>query len=402
MKRRSVLGLGVSLALLQTGCATDPARQAWEQQFDAFMHDGLARTETPGMGVAVVRGEQTLFARGYGWADIDAGRKADANTAFHTASVSKLVTATAVMLLLEQGAFQLDDKVAAYLDFPLMHPKFPDAPITFRHLLSHTSGISDAVYDKTTAFAVQGDPRLPLRDFVKGYLSRGGAWYDAELSFAARPGTEWRYSNVGVALLGYLVGRLNPDSLDVHTQEQLFEPLGMDHTSWSLAGLPRRTVVAQPYAPREAGVQVLPPVGYPDWPAGLLRSSAQDFARFLAIFSNGGRVDGHRYLQDSTLQLFFAPQEASLPPAELAARQALMWIMRDVDGTPLATMSGNDPGAASIVCVDRASKTAVLAFANVSADKEFRTFQKEVVRRLLAHGGSGAPAKRAAARQAFV
>ena len=367
MKRRSVLGLGVSLALLQTGCATDPARQAWEQQFDAFMHDGLARTETPGMGVAVVRGEQTLFARGYGWADIDAGRKADANT-----------------------------------DFPLLHPQFPDVPITFRHLLSHTSGISDAVYDKTTAFAVQGDPRLPLRDFVKGYLSRGGAWYDAELSFAARPGTEWRYSNVGVALLGYLVGRLNPDSLDVHTQEQLFEPLGMDHTSWSLAGLPRRTVVAQPYAPREAGVQVLPPVGYPDWPAGLLRSSAQDFARFLAIFSNGGRVDGHRYLQDSTLQLFFAPQEASLPQAELAARQALMWIMRDVDGTPLATMSGNDPGAASIVCVDRASKTAVLAFANVSADKEFRTFQKEVVRRLLAHGGSGAPAKRAAARQAFV
>ncbi|MEG1116582.1 MAG: serine hydrolase, partial [Janthinobacterium sp.] len=132
---------------------------------------------------------------------------------------------------------------------------------------------------------------------------------------------------------------------------------------------------------------------YPDWPAGLLRSSANDFARFLAIFSNGGRVDGHRYLQDSTLQLFFAPQEASLPQAELAARQALMWIMRDVDGTPLATMSGNDPGAASIVCVDRASKTAVLAFANVSADKEFRSFQKEVVLRLLAHGRSGAPAK---------
>ncbi|PHV15259.1 hypothetical protein CSQ90_19805 [Janthinobacterium sp. BJB303] len=393
MKRRSVLGLGVSLALLQTGCAIDPARQAWEREFDAFMHDGLARTETPGMGVAVVRGEQTLFARGYGWADIGAGRKADANTAFHTASVSKLVTAAAAMQLLEQGAFQLDDKVAAYLDFPLMHPKFPDVPITFRHLLSHTSGISDAVYDKTTAFAVQGDPRLPLRDFVKGYLSRGGAWYDAELSFAGRPGTEWRYSNVGVALLGYLVGRLNPDSLDVLTQEQLFDPLGMDNTAWSLAGLPRRAVVAQPYAHGEAGVQALPPVGYPDWPAGLLRSSAHDFARFLAIFSNGGRVDGHRYLQDSTLQLFFAPQEASLPPAELAARQALMWIMRDVDGTPLATMSGNDPGAASIVCVDRASKTAVLAFANVSADKEFRTFQKEVVRRLLAHGGSGAPAK---------
>ena len=392
MKRRSVLGLGVSLALLQTGCATDPARLAWETEFDGFMRDGLARTETPGMSVAVVRGEQTIFARGYGWADIQAGKKADANTVFHVASVSKLVTATAIMMLLEQGAFQLDDKVAAYLDFPLMHPKFPDVPITFRHLLSHTSGISDAVYEKTTAFAVQGDPRLPLRDFVKGYLSRGGAWYDADVSFAARPGTEWRYSNVGIALLGYLVGRLNPDGLDAFAQEHLFEPLGMDSTAWNLAGLPRRAVVAQPYAHKEAGLQVLPPVGYPDWPAGLLRSSAHDFARFLAIFSNGGRVDGHRYLQDATLQLFFAPQAAPVVPADSSVRQALVWLLRDVDGKPLATHSGGDPGAASVVCVDRASRTAVLAFANVSADKEFRSFQKEVVLRLLAHGGSGAPA----------
>ena len=386
MKRRSVLGLGVSLALLQTGCATDPARLVWEKEFDAFMQDGLARTETPGMGVAVVRGDNTLFARGYGWADIAAGKKADANTVFHLASVSTLVTATAAMMLLEQGAFQLDDKVAAYLDFPFMHPKFPDVPITFRHLLSHTSGISDAVYEKTATFAVQGDPRLPLRDFVKGYLSRGGAWYDADLSFAARPGTEWRYSRVGIALLGFVVGRLHPDGLDVFTHDRLFEPLGMDSTAWSLAGLPRRAVVATPYAHKEPGVQALLPTGYPDWPAGLLRSSANDFARFLAIFSNGGRVDGHRYLQEATLQLFFAPQDASLPPGELAARQALGWLLRDVDGTPLAAMSGNDPGAAAIVGVDRASRTAVLAFANVSADKEFRTFQREVVRRLLAHG----------------
>ena len=392
MKRRSVLGLGVSLALLQTGCATDPANVAWENEFDAFMHDGLARTETPAMAVAAVRGGDTVFARGYGWADIQGGRKADADTAFHAAGVSQLVTATAIMMLLEQGGFGLDDKVAAYLDFPLMHPKFPDIPITFRHLLSHTSGISDAVYDKTRAFAVDGDPRLPLRDFLKGYLSRGGAWYDADLSFAARPGTEWRYSRVGIALLGYLAGRLNPDGLDALSDNLLFEPLGMRHTAWNLAGLPRRASVALPYAHKEPGLQLLPPVGYPDWPAGLLRTSAHDFARFLAIFSNGGKAGGERYLHEATLQTFFAPQPATLPPTEMAARQALAWVLRDVDGTPLATLSGNDPGAATVVCVDRASKTAVLAFANIGADKELRTFQKEVLRRLLARAGG--PAKK--------
>lgn len=392
MKRRSVLGLGISLALLQTGCTTGQRPDlAWENAFDAFMHDGLARTETPAMSVAVVRGDQTIFARGYGLADIEAGVKADADTAFHVAAVSKLVTATAVMMLLEQGGFQLDDKVAPYLDFPLLHPKYPDVPITFRHLLSHTSGISDAVYEKTAAFAVQGDPRLPLRDFVKGYLSRGGAWYDADLSFAGRPGTEWRYSNVGYALLGYVLGRMNPDTLDVLTQEKLFDPLDMNDTAWKLAGLPRGTNVAQPYRHKEADLQRLPPAGYPDWPAGLLRSSAHDFARFLAIYSNGGMVGKRRYLQDATLQAMFAPQAGTPPAAEPSMRQALGWVLREVDGVQLATHSGSDAGAASIVCVDRARKTAVLAFANIGADKEFRNFQKDVVQRLLAYAGSVPP-----------
>lgn len=394
MKRRSVLGLGVSLALLQAGCASNTANIAWEKEFDAFMQDGLAKTETPGMSVAVVRGDKTVFARGYGWADIQASKMVDADTAFHVADVSKLVTATAIMMLLEQGVFQLDDKVSTYLDFPLMHPKFPDIPITFRHLLCHTSGISDAVYDKTRAFSVHGDPRLPLRDFVKGYLSRGGAWYDAELSFAARPGIEWRYSNVGIALLGYLVGRIRPDALDVYTQTRLFEPLEMDHTAWNLASLPRNTAIAQPYSDKDPGLQLLPPTGYPDWPAGLLRTSAHDFARFLAIFSNGGQADGERYLQDATVQAFFAPQAPSMSAAMLATdpslRQALVWQLRDLDGTAVAGHSGNASGAASIVCVDRASKTAVLAFANISADREFRSFQKDVVKRLLAYGNISA------------
>ena len=384
MKRRSVLGLGVALALLQTGCATNPADTAWEAAFDAFMRDGLARTETPAMSVAIVRGDKTIFARGYGMANIEAGLQADADTAFHLASVSKLVTATAIMMLHEQGLFQLDDKVGPHLDFPLLHPKYPDVAITFRHLLTHTSGISDAVYEKTPAFSVEGDPRLPLRDFLKGYLSRGGGWYDADLSFAGRPGTEWRYSNVGYALLGYLVGRLNPEGLDIYSQDQLFDPLGMDDTAWKLAGLPRGTVVAQPYKDKDPGLQVLPPVGYPDWPAGLLRSSAHDFARFLAIFTNGGKVGSHRYLKEETVQAFLAPQPVSMAASDPQARQALAWVWRDLDGVQLATHSGGDPGAASVVCVDPAARTAVLAFANISADREFRSFQKEVVQRLLA------------------
>ena len=144
------------------------------------MRAGLAQTHTPGLSVAIVRAGRTVFTAGYGLADVAAARPVTPDTAFHIASVSKVVTGTALLQLLEQGNYQLDEPIGPYLDFPVRHPRFPDVPLTFRHLFTHTSGISDVRYGQTPAFSVVGDPTLPLRDFLVGYLTPGGAWYAAE------------------------------------------------------------------------------------------------------------------------------------------------------------------------------------------------------------------------------
>ena len=127
--------LGSSVASAQS--INDPS---WEDDFRRFVTDGLTATKTPGMSVAIVKGGRTLFSRGYGYADVQAQRLVSPDTAFHIASVSKTVTGAAMMMLWQEGHFQLDDPIATHLDFPVVSPAFPGTAITFRHLFTHSSG----------------------------------------------------------------------------------------------------------------------------------------------------------------------------------------------------------------------------------------------------------------------
>ena len=248
----------------------------WLRDFgDYAFLERLALTNTPGMSVAMVRGGRTAFSAGYGYADVEHARHVTPDTIFQIASVSKTVTATALMLLWEEGAFKLDDSIAPHLDFAVVHPKFPDVPITFRHLFTHTSGISDAVYNDLD-FSTGELPSL--RDFLVGYMTPIGKWYDAAKCYSdAKPGTAWSYSNVAVALLGYLGERLCGKPFDVFTRERIFAPLGMHDTSWRYEGV-RDDRLAQPYDFADAHFKRLPRTRYPDWPAGLLCTTANDFS----------------------------------------------------------------------------------------------------------------------------
>jgi CubicO group peptidase (beta-lactamase class C family) len=383
MNRRELLQAGASLLFAPAVWARRGA-SPWERDFSAFVQAGLARTHTPGLGVAMVRAGHTVFTAGYGLADVAAARPVTPDTAFHIASVSKVVTGWALLRLLEQGKYQLDEPIGPYLDFAVQHPRFAAVPITFWQLFTHTSGISDARYEQTAAFSTAGDPTLPLRDFLTGYLAPGGQWYsETECYTAAQPGQQWQYSNVAVALLGYLAGRVGPTPLETLTPQQLFTPLGTRHTAWKIAAI-QPEHLARPYEWAEGQLRALPPTGYPDWPAGSLRSSARDFALLLEVLTNEGRRKQYQYLTPATLHAFLAPQPGiTVAPGNASIQQALIWLRREVNGTQLASHSGGDPGADSVVCLNLAQRTGVLVFANATGNADFRAFQKEVVLRLL-------------------
>jgi CubicO group peptidase (beta-lactamase class C family) len=378
--RRSFLALSGAALIAPQAWASD---SSWTHDFGTFVTDGLAATHTPGMSMAIVRGGRTVFSAGYGYADVESARPVTAESVFQIASVSKTVTATAMMLLWQDGHFGLDDAVAPHLDFPLAHPKFPDVPITFRHLFTHTSGISDAIYND---LAFTG-PAMPLRDFLGAYLAPGGRWYDAGKCFSdAKPGTHWSYSNVAVALLGYLAGRIGPESLDAITRRRIFTPLGMKDTAWRYEGVAEDRL-AEPYVFESARYKRLPHPAYPDWPAGLLCSPADDFAKFLALYTQ----DGAGILKPKTLATMLTPDPV-LPSAEHPEiRQGLIWQLRTLDGHTIVSHSGGDPGASTVALFDPVRKIAALAFANREPDIDFRKFQKDVIQRLLARAASPGP-----------
>jgi len=175
--------------------------------FDETVLARMATANIPGLALAVVRGDHIVLARGYGIADYATGATVSPDTLFGIASLSKTVTATAMMQQVEAGAIGLDDDVDAALAFTARDPRFPNVAITPRMLLSHTASLHDSpiLYDYVTTGS---DSPIALRPFIRGYVTPGGAYYRAANWKTTRPGTAYEYSNAGVDLAGEVIEQL--------------------------------------------------------------------------------------------------------------------------------------------------------------------------------------------------
>jgi CubicO group peptidase (beta-lactamase class C family) len=212
------------------------------------------------------------------------------------------------------------------------------------------------------------------------YLAPGGNWYDASKSYSdAKPGTEWSYSNVGGALLGYLAERLSGKSFDVFTRERIFRPLGMSETSWRYEGV-RDEHLARPYDFASAHFKRLERRRYPDWPAGLLCTNGNDFAKFLASYTEA------TLLKPETIKTMFTPNAVPMRPISMlfpARRQGLIWELAPMGDSIIAFHNGGDPGTSALAAIDVMHRTAALCFANISPTRDKGPFEKEVINRLL-------------------
>jgi CubicO group peptidase (beta-lactamase class C family) len=199
----------VALAML-AGCATGGT--ALDRRVDALMRD--YQGSVPGASLLVLRDGAPLLRRGYGMADLEAGIAATPATDYRLASVSKQFTAAAILLLVDDGRLRLDDRARRWL------PTLPPAAdsITLHHLLTHTSGLVD--YEDVMDPA---DPRQVHDIDVLRLLEAQDRTYFA-------PGSGYRYSNSGYALLALVVERASGQRYADFLQARIFRPLGMAHT----------------------------------------------------------------------------------------------------------------------------------------------------------------------------
>lgn len=319
-----------------------------------FLRRNLRDSRCAGLGLATVYGGRVTWSDGLGLANLARDQRVRQDTMFMLASISKTVTATALMQVWEQGDIDLDDDVNAVLPFAVRNPSFPSKEITARQLLTHTSGIRDN-WGALSPLYVQGDSPIALGTFLERYLVRGGRYFSASKNFTEwAPGTGYRYSNVGAALMGYLVEATTGIDFSRWCEDRIFTPLGMRDTGWHLRGL-ERDRIARPYRRLPGGGWKSHGLyGYPDYPDGGLRTTARSLAKFLAAYARGGGP----ILKSATVDLMLRDQKVPGP------WQGMVWYQTPGPKGPLVGHSGGDKGVATEMWFRRSDGAGAIILAN--------------------------------------
>jgi CubicO group peptidase (beta-lactamase class C family) len=273
--------------------------------------------------VTVVVGPDGIIAiEAFGLADVAKKRSMGKDSMFWIASMTKPMTAMGVMMLVEEGKVKLDDPLEKYVpEFKGIQVKTPQGLITatrlvtVKDLLTHTSGVD------TGAVTPAGAPidTLPLATMAAAY---------AKKPLTDQPGTKWSYNNNAINLLGRIIEVASGKPYADFMEERLFEPLGMDNTTfWPSPD--HMDVLAKPYSKnKETGALVeakntrfSEPLHDPKrtpFPAGGLYSCAKDLGKIYQMILNEGQLNGKRFLKASTLKQMTTNQLGDLPKVSFA------------------------------------------------------------------------------------
>jgi CubicO group peptidase (beta-lactamase class C family) len=213
---RSILAGSLFTALVLAAAAHAVPDEPTTATVDEFVNSELRAQHIPGVALAVVRNGKIVKAAGYGMANVELSVPTKPESIFQTGSVGKQFTATAVMMLVEEGKVGLDDKISKY--FPDSPPAWKD--IAVRHLLTHTSGIPDYTSEKAGG-AVNMRTDYTEEELVKKI---------AGLPLDFQPGEKWSYSNSGYLILGVLIHHLSGEFYGDFLQHRVFQPLQMKST----------------------------------------------------------------------------------------------------------------------------------------------------------------------------
>jgi len=294
------------------------SKKRLERITDHLERNYVAPGKIPGCQVAVARHGQLAYFRSLGSMDLERGRVMQDDTIFRIYSMTKPITSIALMQLYERGLFQLNDPVHRVIPAWRDHRVYvsgegenivtraPARPMTFRHVLSHTAGLSyggsehpvDKVYQ---ALAINRSKGETLQTFIDKLAK-------VPLHFA--PGERWMYS-YATDVCGHLVEALSGEPLDRYFQNHIFGPLGMTDTAFSVAPEKIDRFAANYQRKRDKSLELIDdpehstyarPPSFLSGGGGLTGTTA-DYLRFCEMLRNRGDLDGERIIGSRTLDL---------------------------------------------------------------------------------------------------
>jgi len=310
----------------------------------AVMNKHIAEKRIPGASGLIARQGKIAYQETFGMADVEAGKPMKMDTIHRIYSMTKPITSAALMMLYEEGKFQLNDPVAKYLpEFAKMQvaieEKDPQTgqmvmktvparrPITVRDLLRHTAGLTYGVFGDTLVDREYRKAKilgqLNLADFVSDL---------AKIPLQYEPGTRWHYS-VSVDVQGRLIEVLSGKPFDQFLQERIFTPLEMNDTAFAVPAGKKDRFAKLYTISKEGKLQPIQtcstrqacydafPNAVPDFlqvqgmlsGGGGLTSTAYDYLRFCQMLLNNGQYNGKRLLSRKTVQLMSSDHLGSIP-----------------------------------------------------------------------------------------
>jgi len=326
--------------------------------YDDDIAKAVGEYNLPSLAAAVVKDGDIIWEGYYGFADIASQQRPDRNTIYYVSSVSKLITSAAVMQLIEQDRVSPDSSADKYLSFRFRHPQFPRDELTIRHLLTHKSGLSTPATSADPAVyeTYQLDSAPPLFPWIKEYLTPNGEIYHPYMWNSTPPGRHLIYSNLGVAMLGYIVESVSGVNFADYCKFNIFNPLEMNNSGFRIsdADNPENYATLYEYLNQPRAIYSVR-----IYPALSFRSSLSDLAKFADAILSGGVYRGKRVLGEAAVNRMLEVKDLQY------GLSFLWWSHIRTDGKRWFGHTGSFAGSSSAFFINRESRAAIILLSNI-------------------------------------
>ncbi len=341
MTRVKTVLVVAALAPIVPSTGTAQQREPWPG-YDAYVNAALATWKVPGVGIAIVRNDSIVYAKGYGVREIGKAGPVNERTIFAIGSSSKAFTAAALAMLVDEGKVRWDDPATKYLSNLQLFDPYATRELSIRDILSHRSGLS------------RGDMMWYGSEFDRDEILRRVRFLQPSWSFRSQFG----YQNLMYLAAGQVTARVANTTWDDFVTRRIFQPLGMNATNTTIRALAGQSNVASPHAEIDDTVRAIP------WrnidniaPAGSINSNVVDMAQWVRLHLGKGKYGGRQLITAANLEEMHTPHTIirqdpgfrMLFPGVNFFEYGLGWFLQDYRSKKVVHHGGNIDGMSALV-----------------------------------------------------
>lgn len=319
-------------------------------KIEKFIKENMDKGNIPGLSVTIVKGNNTVYQKGFGYSDIELQKIVDSKSSFEIGSNSKAFTALGILTLQKDGVIKLNDEVTKYIPWLRVKYKGNDVKITLEQLLHHTSGIPFKTIDK---MPVSNEDNA-IEETIKTLIN---------IELDSNPGEKFQYATINYDILGLVIQKVTGISYEKYIEENVLKPMGLNNTYLYKNEIPKERMAngykigflrPQPY---EA------PIYRGNKPAGYIISSGEDMAKWLEI--QMGTLDDSKFDKNVIEESHKANRRVA--PLGDGSSYAAGWFVYQKDGGEISH-GGNNPNYSSFIVFRPEDKIGVAVLSNTNSD----------------------------------